>query len=155
MYKGLKPYTPAGFEPWIFCTGGRRDDHYATPPGQSGDSINIVVSLIIRIDPRPAIRSVTFSDVESSLAEKEAMLLMGSGGTAPSTTTSSTEYFSAISSDEDDDFFDVQTDTEREDDSESNQVELRPKLLHTLNCSKAPGLNPLAATFTTTTQALK
>jgi hypothetical protein len=27
----LKPYTLAGFEPGIFCYGGGRDDHYATP----------------------------------------------------------------------------------------------------------------------------
>jgi hypothetical protein len=30
-----KPYTLAGFEPWIFCSGGGRDGHYATPPGQN------------------------------------------------------------------------------------------------------------------------
>jgi hypothetical protein len=29
-----QPYTLAGFEPGIFCSGGGRDDHYATPPGQ-------------------------------------------------------------------------------------------------------------------------
>jgi hypothetical protein len=32
MYKFLKPYTLAGFEPGIFCCVGLRDDHYATPP---------------------------------------------------------------------------------------------------------------------------
>jgi hypothetical protein len=31
-----KPYTLAGFEPWILCFGGRRDDHFATPPGPLG-----------------------------------------------------------------------------------------------------------------------
>jgi hypothetical protein len=30
-----KPYTLAGFKPGIFCSVGGRDDHYATPPGQS------------------------------------------------------------------------------------------------------------------------
>jgi hypothetical protein len=33
MFKALKPYTLAGFEPGIVCFGGGRDDHYATPPG--------------------------------------------------------------------------------------------------------------------------
>jgi hypothetical protein len=28
-----KPCTLAGFEPGIFCSVGRRGDHYATPPG--------------------------------------------------------------------------------------------------------------------------
>jgi hypothetical protein len=28
--KSLKPYTLAGFEPGIFCSGGGRDDRYAT-----------------------------------------------------------------------------------------------------------------------------
>jgi hypothetical protein len=32
MYKDL--YTLAGFKPWTFCSGGRRDDPYATAPGQ-------------------------------------------------------------------------------------------------------------------------
>jgi hypothetical protein len=31
-------YTLAGFEPWIFCSVGGRDDHYATPPGQRKNS---------------------------------------------------------------------------------------------------------------------
>jgi hypothetical protein len=31
----LNPITLAGFEPGIFCSGGGRDDHYATPPGQT------------------------------------------------------------------------------------------------------------------------
>jgi hypothetical protein len=26
-------FTLAGLEPWIFCSGGGRDGHYATPPG--------------------------------------------------------------------------------------------------------------------------
>jgi hypothetical protein len=26
----VKPYTQAGVEPWIFCSGGGRDDHCAT-----------------------------------------------------------------------------------------------------------------------------
>jgi hypothetical protein len=29
----LKPFTLGGFEPVIFCSGGGRDDHYATLPG--------------------------------------------------------------------------------------------------------------------------
>jgi hypothetical protein len=33
LFKTLKPYTLAGFEPGIFCSVGGRDDHYATPPG--------------------------------------------------------------------------------------------------------------------------
>jgi hypothetical protein len=32
MYKFLKPYTLAGFEPGIFGSVGGRDDHYATQP---------------------------------------------------------------------------------------------------------------------------
>jgi hypothetical protein len=28
MYKHLKPYTIARFEPTIFCSGGGDDDHY-------------------------------------------------------------------------------------------------------------------------------
>jgi hypothetical protein len=32
MHKDL--YTLAGFEPGNFCSGGGRDDHYATLPGQ-------------------------------------------------------------------------------------------------------------------------
>jgi hypothetical protein len=34
MHKYLNTYTLVGFEPVIFCSGGGRDDHYATPPGQ-------------------------------------------------------------------------------------------------------------------------
>jgi hypothetical protein len=30
VYIALKLYTVAGFEPGIFCSVGRRDDHYAT-----------------------------------------------------------------------------------------------------------------------------
>jgi hypothetical protein len=33
MYKDL-----AGFEPGIFCSGGGRDDQFATPPGPKPDS---------------------------------------------------------------------------------------------------------------------
>jgi hypothetical protein len=29
-----KPYTLAGFEHGIFCSGDGRDNHYAKPPGQ-------------------------------------------------------------------------------------------------------------------------
>jgi hypothetical protein len=32
MYKDLKTYTVAGFEPGNFWSRGGRDDHYATPP---------------------------------------------------------------------------------------------------------------------------
>jgi hypothetical protein len=35
-----------------------------------------------------------------------------------SATSTTTEYFSAVSSDDEDDFFDIQTDTEREDEGE-------------------------------------
>jgi hypothetical protein len=38
MYKGLK--TLAGFEPGIFCSGGGRDDHYATPPGHQPKNVS-------------------------------------------------------------------------------------------------------------------
>jgi hypothetical protein len=31
MCKLLKPYSLEGFEPWIFCTVGGRDDYYALP----------------------------------------------------------------------------------------------------------------------------
>jgi hypothetical protein len=34
VYKTLKPYTLAGFEPGLFCSVGGRDGHYATSPGQ-------------------------------------------------------------------------------------------------------------------------
>jgi hypothetical protein len=41
--KALKPCTLEGFEPWIFCSGGGRDDHYATMPGHFlAESIVIV-----------------------------------------------------------------------------------------------------------------
>jgi hypothetical protein len=30
-YQDLNKFHPAGFEPGIFCSGGGRDDHYATP----------------------------------------------------------------------------------------------------------------------------
>jgi hypothetical protein len=33
METSKSPYTLAGFEPGILCSGGGRDDHYATPPG--------------------------------------------------------------------------------------------------------------------------
>jgi hypothetical protein len=33
MYEYLKTLHPAGFEPGIFCSGGGRDNHNATPPG--------------------------------------------------------------------------------------------------------------------------
>jgi hypothetical protein len=34
MYKyQKKTYTLAGFEPGLFCSGGGRDDNYASPPG--------------------------------------------------------------------------------------------------------------------------
>jgi hypothetical protein len=43
MYRFLK--TLVGFEPWIFCSVGGRDDHYATPPGLCD---RIYKSLVIR-----------------------------------------------------------------------------------------------------------
>jgi hypothetical protein len=36
-----KPYTLAGFEPGIFCSGGGHYDHYATPPGPR-NSIHLI-----------------------------------------------------------------------------------------------------------------
>jgi hypothetical protein len=33
--KTYRPYTMASFEPGILCSGGGRDDHYATPPWHS------------------------------------------------------------------------------------------------------------------------
>jgi hypothetical protein len=38
-FKTYKPYTLAGFEPGIFSSGGGRDGHYATPPGQINDNV--------------------------------------------------------------------------------------------------------------------
>jgi hypothetical protein len=32
-WRPKKPYPPAGVDPGIFCSGGGRDDHCATPPG--------------------------------------------------------------------------------------------------------------------------
>jgi hypothetical protein len=43
MYKYKKPYTLAVFETGIFCSGGGRDDHNATPPGRE--------DIFIRLDP--------------------------------------------------------------------------------------------------------
>jgi hypothetical protein len=37
----IKTYTLAGFEPGIFCSGGGRDDHYATPPGLNVDILAV------------------------------------------------------------------------------------------------------------------
>ena len=51
-------------------------------------------------------RTVTFSDVEQSLEEKE---LLSSSSISAVTSTSTTEYLSAISSD-DEDFYDLPTD---------------------------------------------
>jgi hypothetical protein len=31
LHKTREPYTLTGFEPGIFCSGGGRDNHYATP----------------------------------------------------------------------------------------------------------------------------
>ena len=70
---------------------------------------------------RPAIRSVTFSDVENSLVEKEEAMLRSTSSMLSATTTTSTEYFSAISSDEDDEFYDIQADTEVETESEESK----------------------------------
>ncbi len=64
---------------------------------------------------------MTFSDVEDSFAQKEEVLIASSMATLSSTTSTTTEYFSAISSDDDDDFFDIQTDTEREDEPEDSK----------------------------------
>ena len=52
---------------------------------------------------RSALRTVTFSDINQSLEEKEAI---------SSVSTSTTEYYSAISSD--DEFFDLPSDTEED-----------------------------------------
>jgi hypothetical protein len=43
MDKEQKPYTLAGFEPGIFCSGGGRDSHYATPPSQKLKCVFAVV----------------------------------------------------------------------------------------------------------------
>ena len=53
-------------------------------------------------------RTVTFSDVEQSLEEKE---LLSSSSISAVTSTSTTEYLSAISSD-DEEFYDLPTDNE-------------------------------------------
>ena len=55
---------------------------------------------------RSALRTVTFSDVEQSLEEKE---LLSSSSISAVTSTSTTEYLSAISSD-DEEFYDLPTD---------------------------------------------
>ena len=57
---------------------------------------------------RSALRTVTFSDVEQSLEEKE---LLSSSSLSAVTSTSTTEYLSAISSD-DEEFYDLPTDNE-------------------------------------------
>jgi hypothetical protein len=31
--KYFKPYLTAGFKPTVFCSGGGRENHCATPPG--------------------------------------------------------------------------------------------------------------------------
>jgi hypothetical protein len=41
MYKILKTFHPAGFEPGIFCSVGGRDGHYATSPGLFSRFYNI------------------------------------------------------------------------------------------------------------------
>ena len=56
---------------------------------------------------RSALRTVTFSDVDQSFQEKEAL-----NSATNSTITSTTEYYSAISSD--DEFFDLPSDTEED-----------------------------------------
>ena len=56
---------------------------------------------------RSALRTVTFSDVDQSFQEKEAL-----NSATNSTVTSTTEYYSAISSD--DEFFDLPSDTEED-----------------------------------------
>jgi hypothetical protein len=43
MYRALKPYTLARFEPGFFCSVGRRDDNYATSPGQWILLIDIII----------------------------------------------------------------------------------------------------------------
>jgi hypothetical protein len=40
MYKVIKPYTLAGFEPGIFCFGGGLDDHYATARANPIDNLS-------------------------------------------------------------------------------------------------------------------
>jgi hypothetical protein len=35
----LKPYSPARFEPMIFCSVGVDDNHYTTPPRHGKDFI--------------------------------------------------------------------------------------------------------------------
>lgn len=65
-------------------------------------------------------RSVTFSDVDLSLEEREQAMMVATCSNL-SSATSNTEYFSAVSSDdEEDDFFDIQTDTEKEFDDEDD-----------------------------------
>ena len=62
---------------------------------------------------------MTFSDVQNSLVDKEEAAALTTSSMLSSATSTTTEYFSAVSSDdEDDDFFDIQTDTEREDEGE-------------------------------------
>ena len=79
------------------------------------------IQMFILCSFRPAIRSVTFSDVENSLVEKEEAMLRSTSSMLSATTTTSTEYFSAISSDEDDEFYDIQADTEVETESEESK----------------------------------
>ena len=54
---------------------------------------------------KSALRTVTFSDIDQSLEEKELL-----NSTSVSSRTSTTDYYSAISSDEDE-FFDLPTDS--------------------------------------------
>lgn len=82
--------------------------------------LQMEIQLIKKPPLKPAIRSVTFVDVENSFDEKQVLM----NNSNFSSTTSTTEYFSAVSSDEEDDFFDIQTDTEPEDDNGGRQTEL-------------------------------
>ncbi len=61
---------------------------------------------------------MTFSDVHNSLVDKEEAAALTTSSMFSSATSTTTEYFSAVSSDDEDDFFDIQTDTEREDEGE-------------------------------------
>jgi hypothetical protein len=53
-----KPYTLAGFEPWIFCSEGGRDDHYATPPGQE------TIILLFHVGRHPFISDAALQNVD-------------------------------------------------------------------------------------------
>jgi hypothetical protein len=67
MYEDLKTIHPSGIRTGIFCSGGRRDDHCATPPGQHDGQI--IAALNVRSGY--LISKHSTSDKETYLTKKE------------------------------------------------------------------------------------